>query len=369
MKETGRIRAQLLGSAATAAALLFAAPAFSATGTIDITALSAISNASLAITSPQDNTATVTATTSVGITPVVIELAAYATAGDIATGSFGISGNTASATATGNTTATPNGNLLEITVLPTFIDSAAVTSLQTNSGAVSALSENVNLSATIADAGATVHELQGALTVGGNTVSTAGTANTAGNTLRVADSVSVADDAAAGSIVTGAGVATVGADLLVTSVQNSLTGDTAATTTNTAIVITAESVDLSTVLLADNRVTATARGNLSTNTVDTGANSANLDASVAVSNYQRLNASDTTATVSNADLVLGAGTSTATYGVDNSTVGINRNTTAAAATGPAQAPLPASSTPATNCKLLVHNADSRLRSGAVDEEE
>ena len=334
MSNIRKKKAQLLGSVATSAALVFGVPAFAATGDINISTLSAISNASLAITSPQDNTATVTATTSTGGTPVVIELAAYATAGDVATGSFGVSGNIASATATGNTTATPNGNLLQITVLPTFADSAAVSGLQTNTGAISSISTGVDISAAILDVGPTVHELQGALTVDGNTVSTSSTANNAVNTLSIADNVSVATTGMPAGVSTGvtAGVSNAQAELLVNSVQSSVTGDTVATTTGTTIDITAESVDLSTVLLDSNRIAATARGNVSANTVDSGTNSANLDGSVAVANYQRLNGSDAIATVSGSTLAITAGTTTAGFGVDNSTVGINSNTTSAAAT-------------------------------------
>ena len=163
-------KALLLSSAAVAAILLLNKPLGAASANIDLNTLSAISNASLSITSPQDNTAPVTATTSVNGAAVAIGLSAYVTTDDNAIGTFGVSNNSVNATATGNTTTSPNGNLLQISVLPTFTDSAGVTSMQTNTGAVAAVSTDADISAVIADTNSTVHELQGSLTVDGNSI-------------------------------------------------------------------------------------------------------------------------------------------------------------------------------------------------------
>jgi hypothetical protein len=338
MPRLSSTKTKLLSSAATTAVLLLAGPVSSATSSIDLATLSAISNASLAITSPQGNTASITATTSDGGLPVVIGLSAYVTADDIATGTFAISNNAVNATASGNTTATPNGNLLQISVLPTFVDSAGVTSMQTNTGAVAAVSTDADISAVIADTTATVHELQGNLTVDGNSISTSASSNAAVNTVRVADSVSIDPAGAAGTSPAfvdagvASGVSAVTADLFVNSVQSSTTGDASATTTNAVIDITVESVDQSTVMLDANRIAATARGNQSTNTIDTGENAATLDMSAAVANYQRLDSSDALATVAGSTLAIAAGTSVDAFGVDSSTVGVTSNTSSAAAT-------------------------------------
>ena len=308
------------------------APLPAATSAIDIAALSAASEATFTITSSQNNVTAVTATASLSGEPIVVGLESETIVDGTAIGTFSVRDNFVTATASGNTTAAPDGNLLNITVLPTINESAAITSLQTNASVVSALSENVTIAGTISDPGSATHELQGTLTVDDNRVSTTGTTNMAVNTINVVDSVAVSDDAAAGSIVTGAGVATVGGDLLVNNVQSSITGDTVATTTGTIISITAESMDISTVLLENNKIMAAARGNLSTDTVNTSVNSTAFDNSVVVSSYQRLNGSDTTAIASDYSVSLSAGTTTATFGVDNSMVTIDANTSSVAAT-------------------------------------
>jgi hypothetical protein len=81
------------------------------------------------------------------------------------------------------------------------------------------------------------------------------------------------------------------------------------------------------VLVEGNRIAATTRGNASTNTIDTGVNSAALDASVAVFNYQRVKGSGTGSTLLNSNIAASVGTPTAAFGVDNSTVSVAANTT------------------------------------------
>ena len=342
---TKSLRSRMLSTVASSSIILMlAGTAGAATSSLDLDTLAAISDATLTSGGlPQVNTASVSATASTSAAPVTFRFIETATAGDtVITGAFPVEANTLSATANGNTTTAPDNNLIDITVLPSFNDSAAVTSVQDNTGNVTASSVAGNFFATIDSSTGDRHELTGSITLDGNTAATTANGNNATNTIAIADAVSVGDGGAAGSINSGYDAtvpatdplaATAVGDLVVNAGQQNAAVAVLAETLNTEATMNVDSVDLATLSVSNNDFTATANGNLSNNTIRTGTDSAAIASSMVVSNYQ--DNTDTTVTANSTSNYAGliVGNNELGFGVDNSTATVDSNTMSARATG------------------------------------
>lgn len=196
-------------------------------------------------------------------------------------------------------------NTISATTSPAFADSSAISSNQINQSdaRASAVGAAIVITIEARDVGGDrVRSLQnGSAELVDNSVSSLSNGNTATNTITIDQNISVTGaGGSATSVLAAADVnATVNsvmdlavdADLVIANAQIndgdiSQTVDIYSVTVDTDIGTYIEEVDGSSVLVADNAISASARGNTVSSMLSTGGNAATIDATIALANSQ-----------------------------------------------------------------------------------
>lgn len=253
--------------------------------------------------------------------------------------------NTVSATLKGNS-ATSTANI-QAGGAPAFSGSAVVSNLQLNQSAdavthsAAAVGNDITARIEGNNAGDT-NTLKGALSVQGNTVSSAitgneslGAAGVAGNRIVLGDGVSVAGSggATANTSTYNAGSLSgnVAADLAVYNSQGNVGVSLRSQTQGNFIGASVQSVDGGAVTASGNAVTASATGNAASSAIASGKNAASFTATAALANQQSNNGADVSALA--AANFIGAVTGTENGTNNASTVAVSANRSGATAYG------------------------------------
>lgn len=313
----------------------------------DPDALLSLAQASIVASTIQENLRGGHAATSIG-DAVTLDL--LSTANQTITSGPVLDDNTISSTLSGNSATSTVG--VQAGGAPTFNGSAVVSNLQLNStGAANnsstAFSINDKIAATIkANDAFEVNTLSGALSVGGNTVSSTitgnkavGAAGVAGNRILLGGvSFDGAGTAGANAIGSSAGEAsgTVTADLVLRNNQVNVGDDTElqtwqALTSGSNVSASVQSLDDGSIDLSGNAVSAAASGNVASSALASGDNAAAFDGTVAAAGTQSNTNTNVSAFIT-ADAVTAA-TGTAGGVTQDSTVDVSSNSTSASAYG------------------------------------
>lgn len=242
-------------------------------------------------------------------------------------------------------------NTISVTTSPSFSESSALANTQVNtgdgsSGAVTATASSAQITTEIDSSGSTVGTLSGTVGMDNNAITTSANGNTATNTITIADATSL-EGAGSGATTTlnNADLGATGgtgdfdlvsdADLVIANAQiNDPSGgamDIDAITTGSDISADIEAIQSGSVLLSGNALSATARGNNVTSTVQTGDNAAEIDTSIAVSSLQANDNTTVDAAVSGGTIEILIDESSGS--VDLSTLSLNASRVAASAYG------------------------------------
>jgi len=255
-----------------------------------------------------------------------------------------LDGNTVSATLKGN--AATNTASIQAGGAPTFAGSAVVSNLQLNQGVGvthNASNTVTSIDATIGSNGTgTTNVLNGALSVQGNTISSAATGNealgaagVAGNRIVLADGISVAGSGGptvnSSTYSAGSQSSQLGADLAILNTQGNVGVALQGATNAASVTATVQSIDGGAATVAGNAITSAATGNAASSAIATGQNGATFSATAALANQQSNFGGGVSAVT--APSIVGAATGMENGTTKDSTVAVEQNRAAASAYG------------------------------------
>ncbi len=255
-----------------------------------------------------------------------------------------LDGNTVSATLKGN--AATNTASIQAGGAPTFAGSAVVSNLQLNQGVGvthNASNTVTSIDATIGSNGTgTTNVLNGALSVQGNTISSAATGNealgaagVAGNRIVLADGISVAGSGGptvnSSTYSAGSQSSQLGADLAILNTQGNVGVALQGATNAASVTATVQSIDGGAATVSGNAITSAATGNAVSSAIATGQNGATFSATAALANQQSNFGGGVSAVT--APSIIGAATGLENGTTKDSTVAVEQNRAAASAYG------------------------------------
>ncbi|KQW57196.1 beta strand repeat-containing protein [Variovorax sp. Root411] len=294
------------------------------------------------ITSAQQGTGAGSSAVAAGNT-VSLELGSNAT--NAVDSASALDSNTISATLKGNgATSTVD---IQAGGAPAFSGSAVVSNQQLNTAVdpVAHTASNVGstIAATIDSSGAgTANTLQGALSVQGNSITSAATGNeslgaagVAGNRILLGDDMSFAGSTGLAlsnsAYIADSLSANVMADLVISNSQGNVGASLGSATIGATIGAGAQSIDGGSITLSDNSVTSTASGNAASSAIASGQNGASFAGTAAVASQQSNFNSDVSAVTGLS--FIGAVTGQEDGTTNASTVAVAGNRSAATAHG------------------------------------
>jgi hypothetical protein len=251
---------------------------------------------SVVVTSVQQGTGAASSAIASGNT---VALALDAAGTNAVSAAPALDNNTISATLKGNA-ATSVANI-QAGGAPTFAGSAVVSNLQLNAGAGvthSAINTGETIVAAVNSSGAgTANTLQGALSVQGNSITSAATGNeslgaagVAGNRIVLGDGVSFAGSGGptsnASTYSAGNLSAGVAADLAISNSQGNVGVSLESATQGVSVGAFVQSIDGGAITMSNNSVTSAATGNAASSAIASGQNGATFTGTAAVANQQ-----------------------------------------------------------------------------------